>query len=75
MTFLQKLWAFFNGKKTAIGAVLLGISAFLTNVVIGDLGNEATWILQAVAILDWVGMALAGGGLFHKGTKAVGNSG
>ena len=62
---------FFNGKKTIIAAVMLVISAFLEQVVVGQWGVQASWIAQVIGTLDWFGMILGGVGLTHKGVKVV----
>jgi len=71
MDFIQKLWDFLSGKKTAIGATLLFVSAFLEQVVIGQWGSQAAWIPQLIGTLDWFGMVLTGIGLSHKGVKVI----
>jgi hypothetical protein len=60
-----------NGKKTIIGSTLLLASAFATQVL------EGVWQMdpwgrmnEIIMTLDWIGMALTGSGLVHKGVKA-----
>jgi hypothetical protein len=71
MSILINLWNWFNGKKTVIGLALMGISTFLEAIVIGKWEATATWIPKVIETLAWIGAALTGSGLLHKGTKAV----
>lgn len=69
MEFLQKLFEWANGKKTAIGTVLLVASTFIDQVLIGFWGLSGTWVAPLMQTLDWLGMALGGTGLAHKVVK------
>ena len=61
---MQKLWDWFNGNKTVIGALILAVLGT------GILG-EHTFAYQ---VLIWLGGLLAGGGLVHKVAKGVNNT-
>lgn len=74
MNIILKLWNFFNGKKTVIGAVLLFLAEAMEKVLIGIWHVDAPWILPAIATLKWAGMAFVGGGVWHKLTKPGANS-
>lgn len=63
------MWKWLDGKKTIIGSVALIVAAFLEQVIRGELQVTATWVPQAIAILQWFGMILGGVGLGHKVTK------
>lgn len=69
---LLKLWAFFDGKKTAIAA-LLQLVADLLNIIIAALPAAAPAIgleaATALAIVAKLGMVL---GLLHKVIKYFG---
>lgn len=65
------MWTWFNGKKTIIGTIILLISAIIEQVAVGIWGIQSDWLPKAVQTCDWIGMALGGVGLFHKGVKAV----
>ena len=67
---MSEAWAFLSGKKTATAAILLMASAFITQVVIGQIGVDSANWGHAVVILDWFGMALGGTGLWHKHAKS-----
>lgn len=69
MQFLKDFWAYFSGKKTAIAAFILILSAFLTEVIVGKWHVENTWILPTIETLNWIGMVLGGIGLGHKAVK------
>lgn len=71
MSTLLNLWNWFNGKKTVIGLALIGIATFLSEIVVGKWEVVATWIPKLIETLSWIGVALTGSGLLHKGTKAV----
>lgn len=60
------VWEWLNGKKTAIGAVILAIVA---NGLIPDDAIVAGVVL--VDVLTWLGNLLVGGGITHKGVKAA----
>jgi len=67
-----KLWDWFNGKKTNIGAVLLFVAVFFTEVLVGKWNLAGTWVQPLIETLNWIGMALTGGGLVHKAVKYKG---
>lgn len=69
MNQVMKLWQFLNGKKTAIGGILLFMSAFLTQVVMGIWAVDALWVDRLAQTCDWGGMLVLGTGLAHKGVK------
>jgi hypothetical protein len=63
-TFLAQLWAWLNGNKTLIGALILAILG-------GGFIAEGTLLYT---VLEWLGGILAGGGLLHKLAKGVNNT-
>lgn len=72
---MKQAWEFLNGNKTNIAAVVLVISVFLSEVIVGIWGYDPDWMGNTIRTLDWFGMILGGVGLTHKGVKAtVGNS-
>ena len=71
MNWLQKLWAWFDGKKTLIGTIILFGSAFVSQVLMGIWKLPAYPWEQIAMTMDWVGMAVAGLGAVHKAQKAV----
>lgn len=60
---LLKIWNWFDGKKTAIGAALLLLHG--VPHLMGLIGPEA------LDVILYLGRALAGGGIVHKLTKSV----
>ena len=71
-----------SGWKTNAGAIVLIAAAVVDQIVVGIWGygprmNEAgscidrCWVAQLGQTLDWVGMALGGVGLAHKGVKLI----
>ena len=67
--FILRAWELFNGKKTVIGGVFCFLSVFITEVVIGIWGADASWLPPLVRTLNWIGMPLMGIGGVHKGVK------
>jgi hypothetical protein len=72
------MWDWLDGRKTIIGTLVLIAAAFVDQVVIaiwyapdpgGPLVVVPHWIPKLGRSLDWVGMAVAGVGLTHKGVK------
>lgn len=61
MNFLLKIWEWFNGNKTIIGAVLISATTLPFIASHPDL----------VAALQWIGGILAGTGIAHKITKGL----
>jgi len=61
---MAKIWEWFNGNKTVIGALILAV---LGTGIIGEhtFGYE---------LLLWVGGLLAGTGVVHKLAKGVDNT-
>lgn len=66
---INNLINWFNGKKTTIAAILMALSMFITEVLIGIWGMEVDWFPMLVKTLNWVGMILGGTGLIHKAIK------
>jgi hypothetical protein len=60
----------FNGKKTNIGAIALILSVIGEEVVGNIWGVKPDIALKIIGTLKWVGAALGGVGLLHKGVKA-----
>jgi hypothetical protein len=65
----MKFLNWLNGKKTAIGAIVLFLATFLSEVVGGIWNVEALWLTNLIETLDWIGMAITGVGLTHKMAK------
>jgi len=65
----MKLINWLNGKKTAIGAIVLFISTLLSEVVCGIWNVNALWVTNLIETLNWIGMAITGVGLTHKIAK------
>lgn len=66
---MRKLWEFLSGKKTTIGAILLFVATFFSEVIVGKWNATAEWIQPTIETLSWIGMALTGIGLGHKRIK------
>lgn len=64
-----KTWNWFSGKKTAIAAFILVLSAFCQQVLIGVWGADWTWLPFLISTFEWIGMVLGGTGLVHKAAK------
>lgn len=62
---MKTIWNWLNGKKTAIGAVVSLITAYL--IAKGWIGEAEQDLLLGFSTL------LVGGGLAHKITKAISN--
>lgn len=65
MNWLKKAWSWLDGKKTVIGSVAVNIATFMPEFNVSILGVD-------VPIKDgllYLGMALGGTGLLHKGKK------
>ena len=71
MNWLQKLWAWFDGKKTTIGAVILMIPALINEVLIGIWNLPPHPWLEIAGTCSWIGLVIAGGGAIHKAQKAI----
>lgn len=74
METLLKIWNYFNGKKTSIGALILTLAFLITQVqsqvFVGIWGIEVpVWVDKTVLTLEWVGSILSGVGLLHKKVK------
>ena len=65
------MWEILNGKKTAIATAVLGVSAILSQVVVGIWEYSPDWMPKLVMTLDYVGMVIGSVGLGHKGVKTV----
>lgn len=72
METLTKFWEFLNGKKTTVGAIILFVAVFLNEVVVGIWGVDTSEIHKAIQTLNWIGMPLTAGGVFHKAVKPKG---
>ena len=62
----MKIWNWLDGKKTTIGAALLLLATFLSEVIVGKWHVEVSWMQPAIETLNWVGMAVTGLGIGHK---------
>lgn len=58
-----KIWKWFDGKKTAIGAIVSLVTAYL--IMKGLIGEAEQTLLLGLSTL------LVGGGLAHKAKKAM----
>lgn len=67
---MKTLWTLFDGHKTTIGAVVLVVSAVLSQVVIGIWEVQSIPLDKTILTLDWIGMAVGGTGILHKVVKA-----
>ncbi len=63
MKFLKKLWNWLNGKKTAIGAIVSLVTAYL--IAKGWIGESEQVLFLGLSTL------LVGGGLAHKVKKEI----
>jgi len=71
---MANFWTFLDGKKTAIGAIMLWIAMFLQDEVIATWGINETWIPMTVHALNWFGNILVPLGIGHKAVKAIPDS-
>lgn len=60
---------YFNGKKTTIGAIILFLATFLSEVIVSKWNVQVDWMQPLIETLNWVGMAMTGLGLGHKAMK------
>ena len=68
---MMKLWGWFSGKKTGLGAAALMLAVLLQDVIVGEFGFSAPWIDGAVGTLEKLGVLFGGVGLTHKAVKAA----
>ena len=61
---MKNIWKWLDGKKTAIGAVVSLVTAYL--IMKGLIGEAEQHLLLGLSTL------LVGGGLAHKAKKAMG---
>lgn len=66
---MNSILAWFDGKKTTIGAILLFIATFLSEVIVNKWDVQVDWMTPLIETLNWLGMALTGLGLGHKAMK------
>lgn len=71
---LISIWNAFNGKKTAIGAIILTLAFIITQVeaqVFVSIWGIAVpaWVDKSVLTLQWVGSVFSGVGVLHKSVK------
>jgi hypothetical protein len=66
-----KLWLWFNGKKTIIGAVLLMAHAFMQHCVVGIWHYDNPTFLNFDNTVDWLGQGFTGMGITHKLLKEL----
>jgi hypothetical protein len=66
---MNKLWKWFDGKKTNIGTIMLIAATVGEEVVTGIWGVDAKAAGKIIETLQWFGVAFGGVGLFHKGAK------
>lgn len=67
---IQKLWTWFDGKKSAIGAYCFG-GAYAIGKLAGIWNVHYSWIPPTMDTLTEAGAVLTGMGIVHKGVKAV----
>ena len=60
MESLNNIWEFLNGKKTAIGSILM---------IAGQAMEMIPATLPAAKVVSYLGAAISTGGLLHKATK------
>jgi hypothetical protein len=65
MKTINKIWAFLDQKKTAIGMGIL-----ITANVMKMAAPAVPVVMTLVPILEYVGTAIGGVGILHKGMKA-----
>lgn len=75
MQTLINFWEYLDGKKTTIGAALLLLATFLSEVIAGKWHVQATWLQPTIETLNWVGMTITGLGIGHKIQKPKLNGG
>lgn len=68
----MSFWEWFDGKKTAIGAVAMVLAKVGQEVMIGVWGLDAMlpWLPQAIETCSWIGAAVTTFGIGHKAVKA-----
>ena len=70
MSWIIKLWTWFNGKKTNIGAGLLLLAAIILQLSkIWCMGFW--WLMPLTDTLNYIGGLLTGAGLAHKAVKGI----
>lgn len=67
---MEKIWNWFNGKKSVIGAYAFG-AAYAIGKVASIWGIQYSWIPPLIDTLTESGAILTGVGVIHKGVKAV----
>lgn len=67
---MGKIWNWFNGKKSVIGAYAFG-SAYVIGKLSSIWGIQYSWIPPLIDTLTEAGAILTGVGVIHKGVKAV----
>jgi len=67
---MNNLITFLDGKKTVIGTILLFVSAFCNQVVVGVWHLQSPIIPMIADTCDWIGMFFGGIGLTHKKIKS-----
>ncbi len=65
----MNIFEWFNGKKTIIGATILFVATFLSEIIIGKWHVTVDWMQPLIETLNWLGMAMTGLGLGHKAFK------
>lgn len=68
---MTKVWKLLDGYKTTIGAVILFIVAFLSQVVIGIWDYNPEWMQKVIDTFSWIGGVITAGGLAHKSYKSI----
>jgi hypothetical protein len=66
----KNIWAWFDGKKSVIGAYCFG-AAYTGGKLAGIWNIHYSWISPTLDTLNEFGAAFTGVGLLHKGVKAV----
>ena len=73
MNFINKiiqLINWLNGKKTTIGCIILVIATAMTQITQAA-GVSSALLTQIISVLNYVGLAIGGTGLGHKGYKST----
>jgi len=65
---LNSAWMFFDGRKTIIGGILLGLSAYLQGLT-EIIQASVDWWQLTINILAYTGGWITTGGAVHKITK------
>ena len=71
MNIITKVWNYFNGNKTTIGAIIMVASLFMQEVTIDIWLYNPDWMPKLIQSLNWIGGITGAIGLTHKSVKQV----